>query len=526
MPSRRIKGTGPHYYLYERESYWDPEQKHSRQHETYIGPCDKNGNLLEPEPRIPQPHAAFPVGALSVFYATARDLRITDHIQRVLDTNEEQASHMLILALNQLIGHRSLEKLPHWIQQTPLPQWEPINAESIERSTFDKALHALCHTTPDGVLQDQGLVLQHALTKAWRGTTREPAQYYYDITKQVYYGTNSPYAEPGYFPGGTRKHVIGFGMVTSRHHHYPVLCRAIPGSRNDTVTVQDTVHALQGFGFEKLTLIMDRGMVSKPNIEFVVESGYDQVGIVPETNTSAWEYVAQWSSESLEQPRFLVDRSDGNMVYARAWTASLLGQKKMRVAVVVNPFRKASEQVARDHLLLDLERTKSQARVREIRGELGELAKPARGRRGFKVDEKAVREDQKGDGRFLMFSTDTSMDAEEMVRVYSQRESIEKSFRTVKGELSLGPIRYRKKEKIDAYTTVVYLAYLLWSMAERKLKQKYPEMSLGTALDVLESVAWVRFGSGNRVHDWVTRPSKEQEELLKHLGCTQFLPVG
>jgi hypothetical protein len=173
-----------------------------------------------------------------------------------------------------------------------------------------------------------------------------------------------------------------------------------------------------------------------------------------------------------------------------------------------------------------LERTKSQQRAREIRQELGDLAKPAPGRRGFKVDQGAVRDDQKGDGRFLMFSTDTSMTAEEMVHVYSQRESIERSFRTVKGELSLGPIRYRRKDRIDAYTTVVYLAYLLWSAAERKLHQKYPEMSLGKALDVLENVAWVRFGSGNRVHDWVTRPNGEQAELLKHLGSTRFLPVG
>ena len=36
------------FYLYQAESVWNPEKKRSVQKRTYLGACDKDGNLLEP----------------------------------------------------------------------------------------------------------------------------------------------------------------------------------------------------------------------------------------------------------------------------------------------------------------------------------------------------------------------------------------------------------------------------------------------------------------------------------------------
>ena len=139
---------------------------------------------------------------------------------------------------------------------------------------------------------------------------------------------------------------------------------------------------------------------------------------------------------------------------------------------------------------------------------------------------KKVKENKKGDGRFLMFSTAPKMSAEEMFSVYFQRDVVEKAFCTLKGELKLGPIRYRRRDRIDAYSTIVYLAYLLWSWTERKLKKKYPDMSLPRILELVEDVSWVEFKSGKLTKEWVTRPTREQKKMLKYLGATHFLPVS
>ena len=165
------------------------------------------------------------------------------------------------------------------------------------------------------------------------------------------------------------------------------------------------------------------------------------------------------------------------------------------------------------------------------------MAEKSRGRRGFVVNEKMLAEEGKGLGRFLLFSTDLSLDAEEMFQLYFQRDAIEKVFETTKGELSLGPIRYRRVDRLDAYATVVYMAYLLWSWAERKLKEgwpgvpkevreKYPEMGLSEGLRLLEDVSWVKFGAGKSVREWATRLTGVQEAILKPLGAARFLPVA
>ncbi len=523
--TRRI---GKYLYRYEVESYRHPVSKQPRQRVLrFLGRVDADGRVIVPPTvRVDSVSESVPVGALAMFYAMARELDIVSHIQDVLDVDHDAAVHVLCLALNQIGARRPLAALPAWVARSPLLRWEKLNTGRLSRESFERVLHKLCHSTPDGGLEDLGLKLQHRMTQVWRGKTREPAQFYYDVTRQMYYGGNCSYAEPGYFPGGTNKSVLGFGMVTSRHRQHPVLCRALRGSRNDTLTVQDTVNHLKAWGFKRLTLIIDRGMISRENVEFITESGFEVVGLVPETNKEVWDYVTRWEGSQLEHPRCIIERASGAKVYMRAWRAPLLGHKTMRVAVVLDPVRATYEHIERDGLINAVEKTTDPVRLRELKDDLGDLAVAAPGRRGFTVDMKQAEEDRQGDGKFLMFSTDNDLGAEQMFRVYFQRDEIEKAFRTIKGELSLGPIRYQRRDRIDAYTTIVYLAYLLWSHVQERLCKKYPSMTVSKAVKLVEDVHLVRFKSGKQNLEWATRRSTEQERLLKLVGAQRLVCSG
>ena len=522
LVTRRV---GKYLYRYEVESYWDRKKKQPRQRTLrFLGRVDKEGRVIVPPAiRVDSLSNSFPVGSLALFYAVARELDMLAHIQEVLDVDHDTAGHVLCLVLNQIGAKRPLSGLSDWVVRSPIPRWEHLDISRLNRESFDRALHRLCHSTVDGGFEDLGLTLQAEMTKVWRGNTREPAQFYYDVTRQLYYGSSCSYAESGYFPGGTSKNVLGFGMVTSRHRQHPVLCRAIRGSRSDTLTVQDVVNHLKSWGFKRLTLILDRGMISKENVEFIVKSGFDLVGLVPATYKEAWNYITHWPNSKLARPQHLVERASGAKVYTRAWRAPLLGQKSMRVALVQDPLRATHEQLERDGLISALGKTTNPTRLRELRGELGALAIPAPGRRGFIIDTAGVAEDRLGDGRFLMFSTDASLDAEQMFRIYFQRDEVEKAFRAIKGELSLGPIRYRRRDRIDAYTTVIYLAYLLWSRAQERLREKYPSMAVTKAVALVEDVHLVRVQSGKKISEWITRRSKEQDKLLSLVGADEFL---
>ncbi len=523
--TRRV---GKYLYRYEVESYRDPIKKQPRQRVLrFLGRVDKTGRVIVPPAvRVDSLSRSVPIGALAIFYAAACDLEMVSHIQEVLNIHHEQAVHVLCLVLNQIGSRRPLTDLADWVASSPIPRWEHMDVRGLSRDSFEHALHRLCHATVDGAYEDLGLKLQEAMTSVWRDGTREPAQFYYDVTRQVYYGNGCSYAEPGYFPGGTNKNVIGFGMVTSRHRQHPVLCRAIRGSRHDTLTVQDVVNHLKAWGFKHLTLILDRGMISRENVELIVKSGFNLVGLVPETHKEAWDYITHWSNVKLECPQYLIERGSGAKVYSRAWRAPLMGRRNMRVALIVDPVRATYERLERDGLIRAAEKATDSKRLREIRQDLGTLAVPTPGRRGFTVDHAGAKEDQLGDGRFLIFSTDVTLDAEQMFRIYFQRDEIEKAFRTIKGELSLGPIRYRRRDRIDGYTTVIYLAYLLWSRVQERIHTKYPSMTVTKALSLVEDVHLVQFKSGKQISEWTTRCSIEQEKIFKLVGALRFLRSG
>ena len=519
-----MKGDGPRKYLYEYESYWDPERKTSRQRLVhYHGPCDKKGKVLKhPSVRVDNVHSAFSVGPLAVFYALAQELQIVERIKETLVVDKPKASLILLLALNQTVHRLPLSRLPDWARASPFPKWQKLDPDNINRPALDDALSAMSHLSPERDWDQRGYLLQESLTRAWRGSSREPAAYYYDITKQPYYGTSCPWAALGHDANGGLSPVVGFGLVVSRDHHHPVLCRPLPGSVNDTVTVADTLEMLQAFGLKGVTLVMDRGMISKANIDRVKGAEYQQVGLVRDWNDQTREYASRWPGEALEKPAFAVARSNGTVAYARAFTAPLFG-RDMRVGLIEDFQRKAEERQIRDLMLSELSGHPSPQRLREIRQQFHDAVRPSVGRRGFQIDQKAMEREKALDGRFLLFSTDMSMDARKMYEIYFGKDAIEKVFRTGKGELSLGPIRYRRKDRVDAYATILYMSFLLWSWAECKLHKKYPAMSLDEAIRSLENISWVRFGAGKCIRDWVTRMTDQQEDLMKALGAERYL---
>jgi hypothetical protein len=521
MSYKRIKRQGGNFYLVEYESYWDPKMARSRQRLVgYLGRCDRKGNLINsPSHRVDAVHSAFPAGSLAVFYAAATQLKICERIEAVLDVKQETAKALLCIVLNQVTARVPISRLGHWVHASPLPRWENFKAETLTSQQFDDALQALCHLTPEKTWEDRGLLLQKELTKVWRGSSREPAGAYYDITKQQYYGSHCPYAQLGHHELGTTN-VVSFGMVVSKEHRHPILCQALPGGQSDSLSVASTLEMLQGQELKRLTMVMDRGMTSKENVHKAVYAGYDVIGSVKGWGKESVAYASRWPGEELERQDNVVCTSHGGAVYAQAFTAPLMGFPKMRIAVVENIFRKAEDRQARDLLLQELEGPLSKERLREIRNELGEVIVSSPGRRGFDVDPEAVERERALDGRFLLFSTNLSLDGPEMYKKYFAKDAIEKVFRTSKGELSLGPVRYRRKDRLDAYATVVYMSYLLWSWAERRLQEKYPEKRLSEALRSLENFSWVRFGAGKSVKEWATRPTMEQEKILTAVGDT------
>ena len=301
MSSTRITTVGGRHYLQEVRSVWDPKKKRaSIAVISHLGPCNKDGKLLRPSrTRVENVQSAFPVGRLMVLHAAAKNLHLLDHLSSIVP--KDSAKLLLCLALNQATTRVPIYRLPEWIEASPLPKWEGIDAQSLTVRHFEDALSALCHLTPQKTWENNGYLLQKILTKAWRGTSREPAGAYYDITKQSYYGTHCPYGQLGHDEDGGTSLVVGFGMVVSKEHHHPILCQTFPGGQGDTLSVVSVLEMLQGQCLRNLTLVMDKGMTSKDNVHKIVDAGYHLVGSIKGWNKETIAYGSRWQGEGLER---------------------------------------------------------------------------------------------------------------------------------------------------------------------------------------------------------------------------------
>ncbi|MHB1516570.1 MAG: IS1634 family transposase [Acidiferrobacteraceae bacterium] len=527
MTFPRIITVGDRHYLQQVESVWVPEKGRSvTRVVAHLGPCDEAGNLLRPpRVRVEFVHSAFVVGSWTVLYAAAEELRIRAIAKEILGCTDLDACLVLGLALNQGTGRLPFYRVPELLRASPFLRWESLKEEQVERGALYHALDSVCPSTAGG-WEDRGLALQARLNQEWRRGSREPAAAYYDITKQPYYGESNPYAEVGHDADGGVSNVLGFGMVVSREHHHPILCRPLPGSQSDARSVPDVVEMLRAEDLRGLRLIMDRGMTSKENVGRIVDAGYHVLGMVRGWNAATRRLASMWTGDELERHQYAVETSHGSSVFARALTVPLLGREEMRVAVVENLWKKDGEREGRELALRELQAGPvSSKRMQELRRVLAGMLVTSRGRRGARVNWKAVVQSRKLDGRFLLYGTDLSMDGREMYREYFRRDAIEKVFRTGKGELLLGPMRFQRKDRTEAQATVFYVAWLLWSWAERRLREKFPKMTLTEAFRTLERVTWVRFGAGEKVRDWTSRLTKDQETILKACRALRYLPT-
>ena len=174
-----------------------------------------------------------------------------------------------LLAINRLITEASKAKMnfADWLQKTSLPELTDVQLELL-------SCENICNMM-DYLDVDTCLAIDKARTEATPEIDiTEGLQY--DITSTFTFGHCNTMAERGYSRDhrGDQEQVV-IGLLVDKNK-IPITSHVEPGNTTDIkqfpVMVQ---HLLPKFGLRKVTLIVDRGMISEKNINKVVdELGY------------------------------------------------------------------------------------------------------------------------------------------------------------------------------------------------------------------------------------------------------------
>lgn len=503
------------------ESRWDKEKKQSRIHVIkHLGKVineEGEEKLIPSQLRIDSVDRAYPVGELALFWKIAEEFEITKCISNSLGEREKEISTaILILVLNQLIGRKPLTKIGNWVRVSSIPRWKNIDPDKLTKDYFLSALDEI--SRDNGTIKTSySLSIQNNITKTWRkiiGNEPEKFFFYQDITRIRWNGNQSQWAENGYGAQTGRPHV-GFGLIVSKDSLMPVMGYPVRGSKPDKTTVEETIINLNRWKIKNITLVWDRGFVSKPNIDQALDKNFHVLSAGSHTSNDVIEWLTKYDDTEIEKRENIFVMSKGKGVYAIEKIGDLLGHK-CKIVIMLDPIRRNHSRVERDLLLHELESEKSRKKIAELKKNLKPIVQPAKGRRGYEINKTEEELARKLDGRTLLFCTDISMSGKDIIRTYFQKDHIEKAFRFLRGNACLAPIRYQLPGRVDAYLSVInFIAYELIAAILWKIEKYQIGISYENLIDEASKIYEVEFTSKNsKIHKW-THISKDIEKLFK-----------
>ena len=364
----------------------------------------------------------------------------------------------------------------------------------------------------------------------------------YDVTSTYFEGQcqGNEQARRGYSRDcrGDCKQVC-IALVVSRCG-MPLGYELFAGNKTDVTTVQEIVTTMeQRYGKAARVWVMDRGMVSAANVEFLKEGGRRYIMGTHKTLMRKYEKqlrAADWSlvHDGLEV-KLCAAPDGGTETFILCRSAARREKEK----AMHEKFEQRIEEGLAALVKLAEKRSLTAVAVAHRVGRL--LGQNTRAAGAFKTE---VTSDAQGqavlkwekveawrswvrlsEGCYLLRSNVRDWTAPELWRAYMQLTEAEAAFRIHKSDLSLRPIWHQKKERVQAHVLVCFLAYVLWKMLGQMCKAAGLGDEPRKVLDEIAAVQTVdvilptRCGRQIRKR-CVGKPTEHQAILLHKLGLT------
>ena len=373
----------------------------------------------------------------------------------------------------------------------------------------------------------------------------------YDITSTYFEGemAGCPIAQRGYSRDSRPdRPQVCIGLVVTEEG-FPLGYEVYAGNTNDSTTVRTIVESLEKkYGSLSRVWVMDRGMVSEENLQFLRERGGQYIVGTPKAMLRQFEQHLtdqDWASAQAGVEVKLVPGPDGDETFLLARSAD----RRAKELAMHEKFTARLEAGLRKMVAAaKAGRLKDEATAGERLGRLKQqnwrashafdvtikkLATP-RGKQRLEIvwrrNAKFADWSQLADGCYLLRSNLTGVDAATLWRRYIQLTEAEWAFRITKDELQIRPIWHHKEDRVKAHILVCFLAYVLWKTlagwmrhaglgdAPRTLIEELAKLKCG---DVVLQARSPHGGRDRRITlRCVTEPDEAQTVLLRRLGLT------
>ncbi|TQM91520.1 IS1634 family transposase [Roseinatronobacter monicus] len=551
----RVSKSGNRSYLQIVEGYRDEAGRVKQKVIANLGRLDKMGekNLSalihglqraagRPEmlPEPPKFDSSKTFGDVWVLHQLWHELGLSDALRRALRSSRRQFdAEALVRAMvfNRLIDPTSKIGVVEWLRaETSMPGIDP---EAVHHMQLMRAMDAL-EENKDAVEQAVANQLHPLLDK-------DLSVVFYDVTSVRIHGTAQ--LEDDLRAYGQSKDIHGIGRqfalgVIQTAEGLPIAHEVFEGNVAETRTLVPILQRLQKrFALRRIVIVADRGLLSLDNVAALEELGraqgvcVDYILAVPARRYSAFAEILREVQPALDSADGPVDQ---DVITETLW-------EERRLVIAHNAARAAEQTAARQSIIAELDAL-GDALARKLDAQ--DAGENGRGRRSsdrgayqrfhkallekqmtrfiktdlgspsftYSVDEEALEQAERLDGKLLLVTSLSDMTPEEVVHRYRSLADIERGFRVLKSEIEIAPVYHRLPDRIRAHALVCFLALVLYRILRMRLRAAQSPVSPSRLLKSLGRIQKHTVHVGANAYHGITRPEPEQLDLFRTLN--------
>lgn len=406
-------------------------------------------------------------------------------------------NEILSMVFAHCMDYESVHQMPRWFERTDLNML--LNLEGLTEDRLLQALDSLESQNPTQLQKKIFETVKSTYNLSNKGIV-------YDVTNTYLYGNKCPLGKMGKDKDGVKgRPLIQIGLGVTQDEGVPVFHKVFHGNIHDSRTLQDLITTFQEYNIHNGLLVFDRGISSKNNqldikkltwkvlCGLPIEKGLKNI-LRPIMSQKSF---AEFGNRiKMNKTVFYVETLPHTIASINGTLAFCFNEQKRR----------------------DLKESRYDE-ITYAQDMLGEGKVIKEGMNTFfgengKLLMNRLHEAEEFDGYSAIFTT-ASLSKERMVKMYFDKDLVEKAFQSLKGVIGLRPIRHWLYNRVVAHVFICYLSYLLLSLLKMKLSKigMSPVVAL-REMDTLYKVYMRDSKKGFKLHRTVAL-NKIQEKILK-----------
>jgi len=429
-------------------------------------------------------------GPLLVLNHIAQEIGLTDLLG-------EYGNEILSMVYAHCLDYESVNQMPRWFERTDLNMLLDLDG-----LTEDRLLRALDSLERHDPVQLQKSIFENVKAEYpfnGRGIV-------YDVTNTYLCGKKCPFGRFGKDKDGVKgRPLIQVGLGVTQDGGIPIFHKVFHGNIHDSRTLQDLITTFKEYRINNGLIVFDRGISSKQNQLDIKDLKWKVLCGLPIDIALKKMLRPIISRNSLTEFKNRV-KLNKTVFYVTALPWEIAGIRGKLVFCFNEQKKKDLKESRYDEITYA--RSLLQA-GKPIKAGLEKFFDP-----GGRLRMNQVQVAEEFDGYSAIFTT-AALSKEKIVRMYFDKDLVEKAFQSLKGVIRLRPIRHWLYNRVIAHVFICYLSYLLLSLLKMRLnKIGTSPVSALKELDTLYKV-YIRDTQKGFTLQRTVALNKKQEKILK-----------